>query len=131
LFLIAIVNLFTKPVATVAGGAFSILLYIGLRFPSGEAIMGGARAWRWTSSILPGSELTPEGVGARREYSGCQSATTTRFYHLGNVLDRIKPGRRDIVVLHIRLLRRSASGENELDATSSSAASNSIFFPRR
>ena len=26
------------------------------------------------------------------------------------------PGRRDIVVLHIRLLRRSASGENELDA---------------
>jgi hypothetical protein len=31
------------------------------------------------------------------------------------VLDRIKPGRRDIVVLHIRLLRRSASGENELD----------------
>jgi hypothetical protein len=38
------------------------------------------------------------------------------LYHLGNVLDRIKPGRRDVVVLHVRLLRRSASGENELDA---------------
>jgi hypothetical protein len=32
------------------------------------------------------------------------------------VLDRIKPGRLDVVVLHIRLLRRSASGENELEA---------------
>ena len=32
------------------------------------------------------------------------------------MLDRIKPGRRDVVVLHVRLLRRSASGENELDA---------------
>jgi len=31
-------------------------------------------------------------------------------------LDRIKPGRRDLVVLHVRLLRRSASGENELEA---------------
>jgi hypothetical protein len=28
----------------------------------------------------------------------------------------VKPGRRDVVVMHIRLLRRSASGENELDA---------------
>ncbi len=38
------------------------------------------------------------------------------LYHLGNVLDRIKPGRRDVVVLHVRLLRRSGSGENELEA---------------
>src|SRR5262249_45121854 len=28
----------------------------------------------------------------------------------------IKPGRRDVVVLHVRLLRRAASGENELEA---------------
>ena len=32
------------------------------------------------------------------------------------MLDRLKPGRRDVVVLHVRLLRRSASGENELEA---------------
>src|SRR6202043_1966864 len=38
------------------------------------------------------------------------------LYPLGNVVDRLKPGRRDVVVLHVRLLRRSASGENELEA---------------
>jgi hypothetical protein len=38
------------------------------------------------------------------------------LYHLGNVLDRVKPGRRDIIVLHVRLLRRSASGEYDLEA---------------
>jgi hypothetical protein len=32
------------------------------------------------------------------------------------VLDRVKPGRRDVIVLHVRLLRRSASGEYELEA---------------
>ncbi|HEX4545908.1 MAG TPA: hypothetical protein VH110_06070, partial [Candidatus Acidoferrum sp.] len=37
-------------------------------------------------------------------------------YHLGNVLDRIKPARRDVVLLHVRILRRSASGEYELEA---------------
>jgi len=31
-------------------------------------------------------------------------------------LDRLKPGRRDVVVLHVRILRRAASGEQELDA---------------
>src|SRR5438094_82379 len=38
------------------------------------------------------------------------------LYHLANVLDRVKPGRRDVVVLHVRLLRRAASGEYELEA---------------
>ena len=32
------------------------------------------------------------------------------------MLDRVKPGRRDVVVLHVRILRRSASGEYELEA---------------
>jgi hypothetical protein len=60
-------------------------------------------------------ELTPEGVGARPGNILVPVSNHYALYHLGNVLDRIKPGRRDIVVLHIRLLRRSASGENELD----------------
>jgi hypothetical protein len=32
------------------------------------------------------------------------------------VLDRVKPGRRDVVVLHVRILRRSAAGEYDLEA---------------
>lgn len=38
------------------------------------------------------------------------------LYHLSAVLDRFKPERRDVVVLHVRMLRRSSSGESELDA---------------
>src|SRR6266566_2689558 len=86
LFLIAVVNLFTKPIATMAGGTFSVLLYIV-----------------FTISERPGNILVP----ISNHYA---------LYHLGNVLDRIKPGRRDVVVLHVRLLRRSASGENEFEA---------------
>jgi hypothetical protein len=38
------------------------------------------------------------------------------LYHLAATLDRVKVERRDIVVLHVRLLRRSGSGESELEA---------------
>ncbi|MGH9675818.1 MAG: APC family permease, partial [Candidatus Acidiferrum sp.] len=61
-------------------------------------------------------ELTPEAVGARPGNILVPISNHFHLYHLGNVLDRIKPGRRDLVVLHVRLLRRSASGENELEA---------------
>jgi len=37
------------------------------------------------------------------------------LYHLASVLDRFKPDRRDVVVLHVRVLRRAASGEHELE----------------
>jgi len=66
-------------------------------------------------------ELSPEKrVGsAAREYP-CAVSNHSNLYHLGNVLDRIKPGRRDVVVLHVRLLRRSASGKTNWMPISSS-----------
>jgi len=116
LFLIAFVNLFTKPVATVAGGAFSVLLYIVFTISErrGHHTNAGRVEMDQFNLALEG-ELTPEGVGARPGNILVPVSNHYALYHLGNVLDRIKPGRRDIVVLHIRLLRRSASGENELD----------------
>jgi len=62
------------------------------------------------------SALTPEAVGARPGNILVPVSNHYALYHLGNVLDRIKPGRRDVVVLHVRILQRSATGENELDA---------------
>src|SRR6266705_2730704 len=61
-------------------------------------------------------ELTPESVGAKPGNILVPISNHFNMYHLGNVLDRVKPGRRDVVVLHVRILRRSASGEQELDA---------------
>ena len=117
LFLIAVVNLFTKPVATMAGATFSVLLYIVFTISERQGRHGGASRVEMDQFNLElESELTPEAVGARPGNILVPISNHYALYHLGNVLDRIKPGRRDVVVLHVRLLRRSASGENEFEA---------------
>ncbi len=117
LFLIAVVNLFTKPVATMAGGVFSVLLYMVFTISERRAHNGGTAHVEMDQFNLElQGELTLEAVGARPGNILVPVSNHYHLYHLGNVLDRIKPGRRDVVVLHVRLLRRSASGENELEA---------------
>src|SRR5437879_9900343 len=113
----AVVNLFTKPIATMAGGAFSILLYMVFTISERRAKRAGAAHVEMDQFNLEvEAELTPEAVGVRPGNILVPVSNIHAMYHLGNVLDRVKPGRRDVVVLHVRLLRRSASGENELDA---------------
>src|ERR1700723_747578 len=117
LFLIAFVNLFTKPVATMAGGSFSILLYIVFTISERRSRRPGVAHVEMDQFNLEiESELSPEAVGVRPGNILVPVSNHYHLYHLANVLDRVKPGRRDVVVLHVRLLRRSASGENELDA---------------
>ena len=108
LFLIAIVNLFTKPIATMAGGAFSILLYIVFTISERRGKRGGAAHVEMDQFNLElESELTPEAVGARPGNILVPISNHYALYHLGNVLDRIKPRR----VVPMYLLRRSASGK--------------------
>jgi amino acid transporter len=117
LFLIAVVNLFTKPVATMAGGVFSIILYAVFTISERRSRHRGVAHVEMDQFNLElESELSPEAVGVRPGNILVPVSNHYNLYHLGNVLDRIKPGRRDVVVLHVRLLRRSASGENELEA---------------
>src|ERR1700719_1162339 len=117
LFLIAFVNLFTKPVATMAGGVFSVLLYIVFTVSERRARSGGKIHVEMDQfNLETEGGLTPEGVGARPGNILVPISNHFNMYHLGNVLDRVKPGRRDVVVLHVRILRRSASGEQEFDA---------------
>ena len=117
LFLMAVVNLFTKPIATMAGGAFSILLYMVFTISERRAKRAGAAHVEMDQFNLEvEAELTPEAVGVRPGNILVPVSNIHAMYHLGNVLDRVKPGRRDVVVLHVRLLRRAASGEYELEA---------------
>src|SRR5213082_3757391 len=117
LFLIAVVNLFTKPIATMAGGAFSILLYMVFTISERRAKRAGAAHVEMDQFNLEvEAELTPEAVGVRPGNILVPVSNIHAMYHLGNVLDRVKPGRCDVVVLHARLLRRAASGEYELEA---------------
>jgi amino acid transporter len=117
LFMIAVTNLFTKPVATMAGGAFSVLLYIVFTISERRGKRRGVTHLEMDQFNLElEGELSPEAVGARPGNILVPVSNHFNLYHLGNVLDRLKPGRRDVVVLHVRLLRRSGSGENELEA---------------
>jgi amino acid transporter len=116
---IAVINLFTKPQATVAGVSFSIFLFIV--FEISEKMTHHARgsvAHVEMDQFHLATEgiLTPEAVGARAGNILVPVSNIHALYHLGNVLDRVKPGRRDVVVLHVRLLRRAASGEYDLEA---------------
>jgi hypothetical protein len=117
LLLIAIINLFTKPIATMAGGAFSILLYIVFTISEKRSRQAGVAHVEMDQFNLEiEGELTPEAVGTKPGNVLVPVSNQFNLYHLSNVLDRIKPGRRDVVVLHVRILRRAASGEQELDA---------------
>src|SRR5580765_3244475 len=117
LLAIAVVNLFTKPVATMAGGAFSILLFIVFSISERRSRPSGTAHVEMDQFNLEiEGELTPEAVGTKPGNILVPISNHFNMYHLGNVLDRVKPGRRDVVVLHVRILRRSASGEQEFDA---------------
>ncbi|HMD42686.1 MAG TPA: APC family permease [Candidatus Acidoferrum sp.] len=119
LFGIAVVNLFTKKEATIAGVTFSIFLFIVFTISEKYTAhrRGSVQHVEMDQFHLAmEGDLTPEAVGARPGNILVPVSNVHALYHLGNVLDRVKPGRRDVVVLHVRLLRRSASGEYELDA---------------
>jgi amino acid transporter len=116
LFSIAVVNLFTKPIATIAGGVFSVILFAVFTVSERRTRHRGVAHVEMDQFNLElEDELTPEAVGVRPGNIIVPVSNHFNLYHLGNVLDRVKPGRRDVVVLHVRLLRRSGSGENELE----------------
>lgn len=118
LFLIAIVNLFTKPSATVAGLTFSFFMF-GV-FTVSERIThrnrGASHVEMDQFNIAAQAELSPQSVGVRPGSILVPVSNYHALYHLQAVLDRVKPERRDVVVLHVRLLRRAASGSSELEA---------------
>jgi len=118
LFLIAIVNLFTKPSATVAGLIFSFVMF-GV-FSVSERIThknrGAAHVEMDQFNVAAREELSPQAVGVRPGSILVPVSNFHALYHLQAVLDRVKPERRDVVVLHVRLLSRTTSGSSALEA---------------
>jgi amino acid transporter len=118
LFLIAIVNLFTKPSATVAGLIFSFIMF-GV-FTVSEKITqknrGTAHVEMDQFNVTAQEELTRQSVGVRPGSVLVPISNFHALYHLQAVLDRIRTERRDIVVMHVRLLNRTTTGSSELEA---------------
>jgi amino acid transporter len=117
LFLIAVVNLFTKPDATIGGLIFSFVMFS--IFSVSERVIhkkrGSAHVEMDQFNVAARDELTLQAVGVRPGNVLVPVSNYHALYHLQAVLDRVRADRRDVVVLHVRLLRRSA-GSSELEA---------------
>jgi len=113
---IAIVNLFTKPAATISGVTFSGLLF--LAFEISEKRIQRKRGQTHVEldqfNLAQAAELTPEAVGVQAGNILVPVSTYYALYHLEAALRRAKRREAEIVVLHVRLLRRAASGEYDL-----------------
>jgi amino acid transporter len=117
LFTLCCINLLTKQVATISGIVFTGVFFA--TFTIAEKITksrGNPHADLDHFNVASRSELTPESAGVRPGNVLVPVSNYHALYHLSAVLDRIRPDRRDAVVLHVRLLSRTVSGEIELDA---------------
>ena len=114
LFATAIINLFTKEIATVSGVAFTIIFFI--IFTISERISQRQRVGPHEEldqfNLEAGKEITPQTVGVRPGNVVVMIRDYNALYPLARVLERVDTEKQDVVVLHIRLLRRAGSGEH-------------------
>ena len=116
LLAIAIVNLFTKPAATISGVTFSALLFIGFELSEKriQRKRGQAHVELDQFNLAQAADLTPSNVGVAPGNILVPVSTYYALYHLEAVLRRVRRREAEIVVLHVRMLRRAASGEYDL-----------------
>jgi len=112
---IAVVNLLTKPGATVSGVVFSLALFCV--FTASERIThkrGTSHKELDQFHLSPAEDLSPQAVGARPGNILVPVRDYNTLYNLASVLARLDPHCQDVVVLHVRLLARAGSGEHGL-----------------
>jgi amino acid transporter len=112
---IAAANLLTKQVATVSGIAFT-LVFFGI-FTASEKITrrrGAAHAGLDQFHLEPGEEVSPQTLGVRQGNVLVMLRDYNALYNLESALDRVNTRQQDVVVFHLRLLARAASGEHDL-----------------
>src|ERR1700676_1297396 len=116
LLTIAVVNLFTKPAATVSGVIFSGLLFVG--FELSEKWIQRKRGQMHVEldqfNLAQAADLSIDNVGVQPGNILVPVSTYYALYPLEAALRRARRGQAEIVVLHVRILRRAASGEYDL-----------------
>ncbi len=114
---IAVVNLFTKPEATMAGLTFTVILFTMFEISEWHIRRkraGSAQVELDQFNLAEDGELTLRNVGVRPGNILVPVKHYYRLHHLEAVLRRVVAAEQDVVVLRIRMLRRSASGEYDL-----------------
>ncbi|HTV58462.1 MAG TPA: amino acid permease [Verrucomicrobiae bacterium] len=114
---IAVINLFTKPSATIAGVTFSIFLFTVFEYSEYRTRKSSgtpAHVELDQFNLAPEAELNPVNVGVAPGNILVPVSTYYALYHLEAVLRRTDRREAQVVVLHVRMLRRAASGEYDL-----------------
>jgi amino acid transporter len=116
LLAIAVVNLFTKPAATVSGVIFSGLLFVAFELSEKriQRKRGEMHVELDQFNLTQAADLTIGNVGVQPGNILVAVSTYYALYPLEAALRRAKRGPAEIVVLHVRMLRRAASGEYDL-----------------
>jgi len=115
LFSLSIMNLFTKQVATISGVAFTLIFFTIFEISEKITLKHGAKHQELDQFNLESDgELTPAALGVRPGNELVMIRNSNTLYNLAAVLDRINPHQQDVVVLHLRVLGRAGTGENEL-----------------
>ncbi len=115
LFALCFINLFTKQVATISGAAFTIIFFAV--FEISEKMTKSkskSHAELDKFNLSQAGDLTPENVGVKPGNILVPISTYYALYPLEAALHRAKKREAEIVVLHVRMLRRAASGEYDL-----------------
>src|SRR5262249_30359757 len=112
---LCLINLFTKQVATISGVAFTLIFFAIFSITERTTRKRSTEHAELDQFNLEGSnDLTPEKLGVRPGNTLVMVRNYNTLYNLSAVLDRIDPHKKDVVVLHLRFLRRSGGGEYEL-----------------
>src|SRR6266496_5129976 len=113
LFMLCVINLFTKQVATLSGVAFTIIFFAV--FTTSERMTrkrATAHAELDQFNLEAGEDLTPEALHVRLGNILVMVRNYNTLHNLAVVLDRADPRKEDVVVLHLRFLH--GVGEYEL-----------------
>jgi amino acid transporter len=115
LFALCLINLFTKEVATISGVAFTLIFFAVFEV---SEIMTKKRSTSRVEldqfNLAQESDLTIENVGVKPGNVLVPVSTYYTLYPLEAALRRTKRGPAEVVVLHVRMLGRAASGEYDL-----------------
>ena len=131
LFGVAMVNLFTKQVATISGVAFTLVLFA--IFTISEKVTRSRQGVHQELDqfhLVPGEELTPKAVGVRKDNVLVMVRDLHTLYHLNAALRRVNTARQDVAVLHIRVLQRAASGSSDLVPEQLFSATEQLLFTK-
>ena len=131
LFALCLINLFTKQVATISGIAFTIIFFAV--FTVSEKIThkhGATHAEMDQFNLEYGEEISLQSVGVRAGNILVPVSNFHALYQLDEVLERVNTDRHDVVVLHVRLLQRAASGEHGLEADQLFSSNEQFLFSK-